>query len=819
MTPKISRLDYFPCIDIGLPDRPNCNIVDDFTVWTVTIDDVKYNPSMLDTAPACGMQLHGQKHLARCGGSSSWPRRLEVRILNVVAGRIGQRRGRFSELSRVLIPTRANHARFPTVSISVFASGNRAGRYRWPVGFLGDLPFPPSLHSGTAPYSPRLTLVDFDDLVVMGRPHLSTSHACCRLVGSKDLPHGIHSEPAAGELPLKTSQAGPRRLLVLVRRWGRGKARRGESRRRASRPDGRPRARMYDCRTPFLLGAARVPRLANYRKAVDALNEPLDAKRTLRRAGCSRADFPDYSLTRQQNGVAYQQHVANQRLITYLPADHSANREHAVASQTRCLVTRAVYSQSANRYAHIKGTARACDACSLLCDNYEFIVCCKPTNLSNTATGAERLTCPPPTKANRVQFPAESLPDFCMCESCRSMPLVGGFSRGSPVLPRPFIPALLHTHLNQPLNHPYCKPPFTNSDTCVNICCFAFLSNRLRSLSQAWSPVDARCPEADRPTIVGRCASHPDYCGTVAAGVSTGPTHAPLKTRQGSGLCLDMVEAVLATRAVCGMQFSCWNSGSGILAINGRIWRHRNMDPHGAGHIACRGESVLLDGEIGIFIWDPPHTGAMIISPHDEAALTTKHQTSPVSVCGVPHCSGLSPLQTEPPLLHNGSTHNGRWGSGFTSGRHREKLSWDTGVLTLASIVERVTSDPSASALDSMARTIHMGGYTAIDYSAVFSPIVRSLSKSANCMNVDIAPEIAILLADQTVSLRTSGKARCEMRTTYLSLLSSNEEVAKRHNSLATTLALCHATPGPWQRAVAMAEATRPSEKPTSHAI
>ncbi|KAJ8889878.1 hypothetical protein PR048_009383 [Dryococelus australis] len=42
----------------------------------------------------------------------------------------------------------------------------------------------------------------------------------------------------------------------------------------------------------------------------------------------------------------------------------------------------------------------------------------------------------PPTKANRVQSQAGS-PDFRKWESCRTIPLVGGFSRGSPVSPSP----------------------------------------------------------------------------------------------------------------------------------------------------------------------------------------------------------------------------------------------------------------------------------------------------------------------------------------------------------------------------------------------
>ncbi|KAJ8865958.1 hypothetical protein PR048_033482 [Dryococelus australis] len=42
-------------------------------------------------------------------------------------------------------------------------------------------------------------------------------------------------------------------------------------------------------------------------------------------------------------------------------------------------------------------------------------------------------------------------PDFRMRESCPKMPLVGGFSRGSPVSPRPFIPTPVRTHLASPL--------------------------------------------------------------------------------------------------------------------------------------------------------------------------------------------------------------------------------------------------------------------------------------------------------------------------------------------------------------------------------
>ncbi|KAJ8894562.1 hypothetical protein PR048_007219 [Dryococelus australis] len=45
-----------------------------------------------------------------------------------------------------------------------YTSVNRFGQCRWSAGFLGDLPFPPPLHSGAAPYSPHFTLIGPQDL-------------------------------------------------------------------------------------------------------------------------------------------------------------------------------------------------------------------------------------------------------------------------------------------------------------------------------------------------------------------------------------------------------------------------------------------------------------------------------------------------------------------------------------------------------------------------------------------------------------------------------------------------------------------------------
>ncbi|KAJ8897874.1 hypothetical protein PR048_003227 [Dryococelus australis] len=53
---------------------------------------------------------------------------------------------------------------------------------------------------------------------------------------------------------------------------------------------------------------------------------------------------------------------------------------------------------------------------------------------ANGATVTERFARSLPTRANRVQYPAGS-PYFFKWESCRTMPLVGGFPRDLPFPP------------------------------------------------------------------------------------------------------------------------------------------------------------------------------------------------------------------------------------------------------------------------------------------------------------------------------------------------------------------------------------------------
>ncbi|KAJ8865812.1 hypothetical protein PR048_033334 [Dryococelus australis] len=77
-----------------------------------------------------------------------------------------------SSLYRILRDTNKDHTFIVIYRKRPLASRNSAGRCRWSAGFLGDIPFPPPLHSGAAPVSPYFTLIASLDLVVKSRPNL-----------------------------------------------------------------------------------------------------------------------------------------------------------------------------------------------------------------------------------------------------------------------------------------------------------------------------------------------------------------------------------------------------------------------------------------------------------------------------------------------------------------------------------------------------------------------------------------------------------------------------------------------------------------------
>ncbi|KAJ8871034.1 hypothetical protein PR048_027338 [Dryococelus australis] len=81
----------------------------------------------------------------------------------------------------------------------------------------------------------------------------------------------------------------------------------------------------------------------------------------------------------------------------------------------------------------LRHTVAACTGRSCLVSDRRTLGS-KPRPWRVSAVG-EWLACSHPTKESRFQSPAASPPDFSMWESCRAMPLVGGFSREFPVTP------------------------------------------------------------------------------------------------------------------------------------------------------------------------------------------------------------------------------------------------------------------------------------------------------------------------------------------------------------------------------------------------
>ncbi|KAJ8883862.1 hypothetical protein PR048_015717 [Dryococelus australis] len=113
------------------------------------------------------------------------------------------------------------------------------------------------------------------------------------------------------------------------------------------------------------------------------------------------------------------------------------------------------------------------------------------------AAVAERLAHSPPIKAKRVQSPVGSLPDFRMWESCRPMPLVGGFPRGSLpfTLPLhssavPFSPSyLLFTHSHHPRREKW-------RDT-YSACLLELTSLKLKMSEEIWAALNSEVLRAD----------------------------------------------------------------------------------------------------------------------------------------------------------------------------------------------------------------------------------------------------------------------------------------------------------------------------------
>ncbi|KAJ8873892.1 hypothetical protein PR048_024728 [Dryococelus australis] len=336
----------------------------------------------------------------------------------------------------------------------IFASGNRAGRCFWSAGFLGDLPFPPLLHSGAASYSLQspssalktsllraakislLTSVFYITLwsraaggaKLSGSGMTSGAHRCAG--PRKRNVFNSHNAHRAG--PRRACQCGLQYAHARRSHSGSTLVRRntsGQERRVTSEPQIVPGVRRgFEPRTSRTANRRRTSRL---RRGKSATNR---AKKCLQ--GWPNGRFLKTSLT---SGIV--RHNSHLQISMRDPGSPRWEASSLATTSPRPRDGTALPFPETSKTSAAPTTSLG--SAILVRHRWKKQFLCGISGRG--AALDDRLARSSSTKANRVQSPAGSLQDFRKLESCRTMSLVGGFHRGSPVSPPPPIPALLHT--------------------------------------------------------------------------------------------------------------------------------------------------------------------------------------------------------------------------------------------------------------------------------------------------------------------------------------------------------------------------------------
>ncbi|KAJ8870025.1 hypothetical protein PR048_029036 [Dryococelus australis] len=334
-------------------------------------------------------------------------------------------------------PTKTNRVQSPGVTLLDFR------KWKWCltmplVGgfFSGDPPFPLHFHSGAGPYSPRFTLIGSEDPANIFAYRLFTEKVGWTPVGT--LRPRSRSEEAIRATLTRTPSASS--LLRARRAVFPSKLRPPQDGTVATR------TRVWRMGTTASRSGVHDPALVLCRNLTAPTNTARhDPKRNYDTFQCD-----------------------------YLNLQH---REYVMARASRSRLVQGI-PRSTRAAHHARNAAIVLGWCAtdLGCGRFWVRIPRKRTVINigrnvldvpaaiqlsrYTPVGPERLLtdyhCRPiyifyflfkTTEANRVRFPAESLPDFLMWESCWTMALVGGFFAEISRFPHPFIPALLHTHL------------------------------------------------------------------------------------------------------------------------------------------------------------------------------------------------------------------------------------------------------------------------------------------------------------------------------------------------------------------------------------
>ncbi|KAJ8867982.1 hypothetical protein PR048_031791 [Dryococelus australis] len=379
----------------------------------------------------------------------------------------------------------------------VFVGGNSAGRCRWSAGFLGDL-LPPPVHCGAAPYSPHIHPRQEANIYLNERRNKSPEqYHVSRLKGGNAAAnlHIIHGFPARPPgLNLSRRAARSEVSMEQRRNEGAGETRdpqenlptsgnvRHDSHMREiwERPNresnpfaaaslvGRPVKSINQEFTNQKYSIATATGIGMLSTILDDVTCKVDILYDITVAIWNSIDLDnavDLALTRRgtcSNNQEDPLYLCCGR-YTNMPTAASAEHGRLVHSSTIKVKTRRITTSSTSSSASpmmsegrlavtsvevIPANAQSrCDF-TVTSNFSEALLKFYPRDIPQPQANKASLSLEKCTKVDNT--PLSCALNFRKWESCRTMPLVGGFSRGCPHFSSPFIPALLHTHLTSP---------------------------------------------------------------------------------------------------------------------------------------------------------------------------------------------------------------------------------------------------------------------------------------------------------------------------------------------------------------------------------
>ncbi|KAJ8866475.1 hypothetical protein PR048_032318 [Dryococelus australis] len=309
---------------------------------------------------------------------------------------------------------------FPTGSLRIFARDNLAGPCRWSTGFLGVLPFIPPSHSNAAPYSPRFTHIDtYKSSAVLGdfldnvlKKHRTPSQQASFL-------SALPTKPAAASFKWKIIVTGRSRIRAALNNEVSMRAievSMGQRRNEGGGGNGiSPRKPADQRHRP-----GTIPTFKNPERTGRGLNPRSSVDRAARwRLGMESEGglVPSLLSTTQRPQSVVDQNrcwcTTRRRVNTDAPRARPAIANIRVFWRTGDMI-----------YASVTPTPL-----SALVDKRSGL------SLVTRAAVAERLAHSPPTKENLGSIPGQVTRFSHVGIVPRTMPLIGGFSRISPVSP------------------------------------------------------------------------------------------------------------------------------------------------------------------------------------------------------------------------------------------------------------------------------------------------------------------------------------------------------------------------------------------------